>query len=156
MKFYSRYVTLTATALAAALLITTGCERGSGNSTAEQTVRGYIETSFAVRAPGDKAKLLAFLGGDAKARLEAWSDDQFANAFLDSKRKLGELRFREVRNPSAAEALVTYELSYTDGKLARRTQRKIAELLLVKNAWQITKVQNLRETVEYQNELTVP
>lgn len=150
MKFFSGLSAIVT------LILLNSCQRTAGKSSAEQTVRSYIETSFAIHAAGDKAKLSAFLGGDAKSRLQAWSDEQFAAAFLDQKRKLGELKFREVRTPSAAEALVTYELTYTDNKQARRSQRKVAELSLVQNTWQIMKVQNLRETVDYQNELTVP
>jgi hypothetical protein len=124
----------------------------------------YISRSFSVKSPEDKTQLLNYLTGEVKDRLSSWSDDQFREAFLDSKREFLKLSFREVKSISDHETQITYELSYMDSGKPKEGQRhpskvtnkKLCRLVLEQNKWFITEVKNIKELVEYQNELSLP
>src|SRR5262245_24510294 len=92
-----------------------GCSRSKDFSNDPKgRLTEYISRSFAVKSPGDKAELLHFLTGDVKSRLEGWSDEQFREAFIESKREFLKLLIREVKGISSSEVQITYELSYQD------------------------------------------
>src|SRR5262245_35304843 len=74
----------------------------------------YISKSFSIKDAGEKAQLLEFLTGEAKTRLAGWSEEQFREAFIDSKRQFEKLSFRDVKDISPIEVQITYELSYHD------------------------------------------
>ena len=119
----------------------------------------YISKSFAVRTVEDKKELVAFLTGDSKARLAAWSDDQFREAFIDSKRQFLKMAFREVKQINPTEVSVTYELTYLDqgkGRDAKVTNKKLAQMLRENGKWMVGVVRNIKELVEYQNEVSLP
>lgn len=125
---------------------------------------GYINKSFSVKDISDKNELISYLTGDAKTRLGGWSEEQFRTAFIDSKREFLKLSFREVKTISASEVQVTYELTYheggkrADGKThdAQVTNKKLCRMLLENGKWQVADVRNIKELVEYQNELSLP
>jgi hypothetical protein len=121
----------------------------------------YISKSFAVRGSADRNDLMDYLTGDARKRLKNWSDDQFRQAFIDSKRQFLKLSFREIKPVSLTQSDITYEITYLSqnkdtGHDAKITNRKLAEMVLDQGKWMITDVRNLKELVEYTNELTLP
>jgi hypothetical protein len=131
----------------------------------------YVSHSFEVKGAGDKKVLLDYLTGDAKTRLEAWSDDQFLEAFTTSKRQFLKLAFREVKPIGADRVNITYEVTYLDqqsrpagkssddqlssGHNAKVTTKKLCELTLFEGKWFINEVHNIKELVEYQDDLTI-
>jgi hypothetical protein len=119
----------------------------------------YISRSFTVKAPADRQELLSFLTGDAKVRLEAWSDDQFSQAFMSTKRQFLKLAIREMKPLSDAQINITYEVTYLDqgkGHNAKVTTKKLCEMSQVDGKWFIDDVRNIKELVEYQDELSLP
>jgi hypothetical protein len=137
-----------------------GCvaRRGGGNDP-KTRLQDYISLSFSVASPEDREALSRFLIGPAKTRLAAWSDDQFRAAFLANKRQFVNLVFSEVKTVSPREVNITYELTYLDqskGHDAKVTHRKQAEMKQDQNQWYITEVRNLKELIEYKNEMALP
>ena len=132
----------------------------AGPNDAKTKLNEYITKSFSVKTPQDKDALLNFLTGEAKSRLQAWSDDQFREAFVDTKRQFQKLAFKEVKNLSPSETQITYELSYLDldkkGSSFKVTNKKMAELVNDSGNWYIRDVHNIKELVEYQNEMSLP
>ncbi len=118
----------------------------------------YIEKSFNVRNTEDKKVLLGFLSGEAKNRLSAWSDEQFKEAYIDSKRKFEKLVFNEYKQISPQEAAITYVLTYTDkrGGDVQVTNKKLCKMVLENNHWFINEVKNIKELIEYKNEMSLP
>ncbi len=119
----------------------------------------YISKSFEVNKPEDRKELIGFLTGQAKNRLSAWNDDQFRQAFIVAKRKFLRLGFSEIKNLSPHEVSITYELSYIDqakGKNAKITNKKSCQMVQESGQWYIADVHNMKELIEYQNELTLP
>lgn len=141
------------------LLAISGCNKNqSGDSSPKQRLADYVSISFNVKDPSDKAKLAAFLTGGAKNRLIAWSDEQFRQAFIDNKREFLKLAIREIKSISNTETNITYELSYIDqgrGADARVTNKRMCELVLENGNWFIKEVHNIKELIEYKNELSV-
>jgi hypothetical protein len=146
--------------LAFALIQVTGCTGGGAlPEDPKRRLTEYISRSFAVKNADDRKGLLVLLSGEAKTRLASWSEEQFRQAFMDSKRQFIKLAFKEVKNVSASEVNITYELTYLDnarGKDAKVTNKKLAQLNLDKNKWYITAVRNIKELVEYRNEMALP
>jgi hypothetical protein len=125
----------------------------------KKVLNDYISHSFSVRTPSDRQVLLSYLARDAKTRLAAWSDEQFQEAFIDSKRQFVKLVFTESKPISPAETSITYELSYIDqgkGHDAKVTQKKLAQMILEQGKWQISDVHSIKEMVEYRNEMALP
>src|SRR5947207_952431 len=92
-----------------------GCTSGGGSADdPKRRLTDYISMSFGVRGIEDREPLLNFLTGEAKRRLSAWSEDQFREAFLDSKRQFIKLSISDIKNLSPTEVNITYELSYVD------------------------------------------
>ncbi|OFZ80964.1 MAG: hypothetical protein A2583_02050 [Bdellovibrionales bacterium RIFOXYD1_FULL_53_11] len=119
----------------------------------------YISKSFSVTTIDDRQKMLSYLSRDAKNRLAAWSDEQFKQAFMDSKRQFIKLIIRETKQVSPAEMNITYEISFLDqtrGKDARVTNKKLCTMILDGGRWLITEVRNIKELVEYRNEMALP
>jgi hypothetical protein len=118
----------------------------------------YIEKSFNVRSAEDKQALLGFLAGEARNRLASWSDDQFREAYIDSKRKFDKLVFNEVKQLSPKETAITYVLTYTDkrGSDVQITNKKLCKMTLENEKWLITEVRNIKELIEYKNEMSLP
>ena len=118
----------------------------------------YISKSFGVKGVDDRNALASFLTGQAKIRLYAWSDEQFRQAFVDSKRQFIKLVFTETKPVSADEVSITYELSYIDqgrGHDAKVTNRKLAQMVRENGKWMIRDVSNIKEMVEYRNEMSL-
>lgn len=154
-----------------ALLISFGCTSQSEKSgdPVQSTLKDYISRSFQVRKVGDRESMLNLLTGDAKARLAAWSDEQFLQAFVDDKREFLKLVILEDKRNSGTEANLTFELTYIDrgrnakdgrssegGRGAQVTNRKLAHLVSQGGKWQIAEMKNIKELVEYRNEMTFP
>jgi hypothetical protein len=118
----------------------------------------YINYSFSVKGAGDRQRMLDFLTGDAKSRLEAWSDDQFLEAFTATKRQFLKLSFREVKPLNPEQVNITYEVTYLDqakGHNAKVTTKKLCELSQQEGKWFISDVHNIKELVEYQDDITI-
>ena len=122
-------------------------------------LQDYISQSFAVNQVQDRDVLIRYLTGAAKTRLAAWSDDQFVEAFIRSKRQFVKLVFSEVKTQGQAEVGITYELTYLDqskGHDAKVTHKKFAQLVRSDERWLISEVKNLKELIEYKNEMSLP
>lgn len=126
----------------------------------KQKLNDYITKSFSVKSLDDRNELLGFLTGEAKARLASWSDDQFRDAFVDSKRQFSKFAVKEVKNFSPAQTEITYELAYNDkdksGNDTKITNKKMAEMVKENGAWFIKDVHNIKELVEFKNEMSLP
>ena len=140
--------------------LVSGCssQRKSG-SDPKSRLQDYMSQSFAITGPQDRDALSRFLIGPAKTRLAAWSDEQFRSAFLDNKRQFVKLVFSEVRNLSPKDVNITYELTYLDqskGHDAKVTHKKMAQLTQDREQWYIAEVRNMKELIEYKNEMALP
>jgi hypothetical protein len=139
-------------------------KKSEGPEDPKRRLHEYISQSFAIRGPQDRAQLSSYLTGDAKERLDRWSDEQFREAFVDAKRQFIKLSFKEIKPVSADEVGITYELtyqtSYTDGQGkphdAKITNRKLAQLAQKNKQWYIADVRNIKELVEYKDEMSLP
>ena len=119
----------------------------------------YISRTFSIKTTDDRKDLADFLSGEAKVRLSAWSDEQFRQAFIDSKRQFIKLAFQEVKTQAPKEVDITYELVFLDqGKDhdAKVTNKKLASLVQENGRWFISDVRNIKELVEYRNEMSLP
>ena len=125
------------------------------SSDPKQVLTEYISVSFSAKVPQDRNRLISFLTGETKQRMQNWSDDQFLLAFVENKRKFVKLAFKEIKSMSESEYLITYDLVY-DTPTARVTHRKLAQLLKPQSEWLISDVKNIKEVVEYRNELSFP
>ena len=141
------------------LILSSACSpQRSGGADPKSRLQDYISQSFAVSGAEDREVLSKFLLGPAKTRLAAWSDEQFRSAFLDNKRQFIKLVFSEVRNLSPREVSITYELTYLDqskGHDAKVTHKKMAQLTQDRQQWFISDVRNLKELIEYNNEMAL-
>lgn len=125
----------------------------------KQTLTEYISKSFAVREAADRKDLAEYLTGDAKNRLFAWSDEQFSEAFVESKRQFVKLAFHEVKSPTPQQAHITYELTYMDSRKGadmKVTNKKLCQLIQQNGRWYISEVKNIKELIEYRNEMSLP
>ena len=119
----------------------------------------YMKKSFSVSSMADKEVMLSFLTGEVRARLGAWSEEQFRGAFIESKRKFLKLAIKETKEVSPGKVSIVYELTYLDegkGKDAKVTNRKLCELDQMSGTWYISKVTNIKELIEYQSEMALP
>lgn len=157
-----KMITITRVLLCSFILIfSTHCtqKKPSGSDDPKKRLTEYISKSFSISNIKDREALASYLTGNAKQRLAAWSDDQFRQAFIDSKRQFVKLVFREVKNISPTSVHITYELTYTDqskGGGTKITNKKLCHLISDHGPWLITEVQNIKELVEYSNELALP
>jgi hypothetical protein len=133
-----------------------------GQDDPKRRLNEYISQGFAVKSPQDKAQLLSYLTGEAKTRLESWSEEQFRHAFIDSKRQFIKLAFKELKPVSADEVSITYELTYSadyadegESRNAKITNRKLAQLVHQGGQWYIGEVRNIKEVVEYKEEMSL-
>jgi hypothetical protein len=137
-----------------------GCQKAEKPQQEPQArITEYINLSFQAKSLADRDSMLNLLTGEAKTRLASWSEDQFRQAFIESKRQFLKLLFRETKAISSTEVMVTYELTFLDkskGNGTKITQRKIACLVKVAGSWGIKEVQNIKELVEYKNEMSLP
>ena len=142
------------------LLALSSCTKGvDGPEDPRSRLQEYISKSFNSKTDGDRKELLEYLTGEARARLASWSGEQFRQAFLDSKRQFLKLSFRELKKISDHEVSITYELMYMDqakGRDAKVSNRKLAQLLHENGKWYIAEVRNIKELIEYQNEMALP
>ncbi len=142
------------------VLIVGGCNKGKSNDSQPKTVLAeYIQRSFAVSKATDKAGLLELLTGDAKTRLSAWSDEQFSEFWIHGKRNFVRLVIHDQKKLTDSKVNITYELEYDDrskGKDLRVTQMKNASLLAESGTWKIDEVRNIKELIEYKDELSLP
>ena len=155
-KVMNRFIVLISL-LVFSLTACTGGGKLSGDPKSRLTE--YISKSFAVKNPEDRRALLSYMSGEAKTRLTAWSDEQFRHAFIDSKRQFIKLLVREIKTTSPKEVNITYELTYIDktrGRDAKVTNKKLCKMVLEQNSWFIADVRNIKELVEYRNEMALP
>ncbi|MCM2322305.1 MAG: hypothetical protein NDJ90_03480 [Oligoflexia bacterium] len=136
------------------------CARQStGPDDPKKRLNEYISQSFSVKSAEDRAELTNYLTGQAKVRLTAWSDEQFRQAFIDSKRQFVKLVFTEVKQVSPTESNITYELTYIDqsrGNDAKVTNKKLCQMVKENGRWLVREVTNIKELVEYKNEMSLP
>lgn len=146
--------------LIGSLLCTPSCtKKDSATIEPKQVLKDYISKSFAVRDAKDRKDLLGYLTGDAKLRLQSWSDEQFLAAFVDTPRQFVRLAIKDMKPVSPIEVSITYELTYLDqtkGKDAKITNKKLCQLNLSQDHWLISDVKNIKELIEYRDELTLP
>src|ERR1700687_2220642 len=85
-------------------LISVACSRNADvPNDPKKVLNAYISRSFAVKGAADRTALIGLLTRDAKARLSSWSDEQFRQAFIESKREFVKLIFTESKNASPTE-----------------------------------------------------
>src|SRR5690242_4075516 len=96
------------------LVMAFGCTQNNEGSDPKFRLTEYVSRSFSIKRIEDRAKLSSLLTGEVKARLDSWSEDQFREAFIDSKRQFQKLLIKEIKMISPSEAQITYELTYTD------------------------------------------
>ena len=145
--------------LIAILMLLPACTVGSSDENPAKVLEGYIRVSFSATSVEDKKKMEEMLTGDTKSRLMAWSDEQFAKAFLGGAKRFRELRILENNKVSDREVAITYELSYEEGsqdKTTRTTQRKLCAIVNEDGAWKIKEVRSIRESIEYLKEFSLP
>lgn len=132
------------------------------DESAQAALNEYISLSFQIKESSDRDRLLSYLTGQAKTRLAAWSPDQFSQAFLQNKREFLKLLILEDKKVSSTEENITYELTYIDygrtdgGQGAQVTNKKLCHLIQNQGKWMITEMRNIKELVEYRNEMTFP
>lgn len=129
--------------------------KAPGGTDPKTRLNEYISQSFAVKKAQDRSELVSYLTGEARNRLVGWSDEQFVHAFVDSKREFVKLIFREVKSISATEVGITYEVVYIAND-AKVTNKKLAQMVQENGKWVISSVQNIKELVEYKNEMSLP
>jgi hypothetical protein len=143
-----------------ALLLASSCTKQEEISNdPKQRLKEYISRSFSVRSVQDRAELMGYLTGNAKSRLGAWSDDQFREAFIENKRQFIKISFPESKSVSPTEANITYELTYLDqskGKDAKVMNKKLCNMVQEQGKWVISDVRNIKELIEYRNEMSLP
>ena len=130
----------------------------------KQRLTEYIVRTFSIRSETDKDFLLGYLTGDVKGRLESWSKEQFREAFIERKREFIKLTIREIKKISDQEVEITYELKYNElgSKIAGHsssamvTNKKLCQMVLVQGKWMISDVRNIKELLEFKDELSLP
>lgn len=147
----------------AVLVLTLGLgactQQGGAPNDPKARLQDYISKSFAVTSPEDRKELLGYMTGNAKSRLASWSDDQFREAFMSNRRQFVKLAFRDMKPVSKQEMNITYELTYMDQSKsgdARVTNKKICQMVLDQGKWFIADVHNVKQLVEYKNEMSLP
>lgn len=142
------------------LFLAVSCTRKEGTgSNPKDRLTEYISRSFSIKAVSDREKLLDYLTGPTRTRLNAWSDDQFQEAFMNRERTFLKLAFKEVKTISPTETGITYEISFKDqsrGHDAKVTAKKLALLVKEGEVWRIRDVTNINELVEFQKEMSLP
>jgi hypothetical protein len=137
-----------------------GCTpKGDHANDPKTRLKEYISKSFSVRTVEDRSEMLTYLTGNAKSRLSAWSDEQFREAFIESRRQFIKISFPETKTVSPTEANITYELTYLDqgrGKDAKVLNKKLCNLVMEQGRWMISDVRNIKELIEYRNEMSLP
>ena len=145
---------------AALLTQMTACQiNQAGLDDPKKQLTNYIAKSFEIHSLDDRKALLEYLSGETKERLQAWSDDQFRQAFVDSKRQFVKLAVVDMKKQSEGEASLTYELTYLDqqrGKGAKVTAQRLAMMKKEGDRWLIQEVRNMKELVEFSNEMALP
>lgn len=152
--------TLFAVLSLATLAILPACEKQSQNSSDPKArLTEYISKSFGAKSLEDKKELITYLTGEAKVRLDSWSEDQFRQAFIDSRRQFLKLAFKEEKKVSPIETDITYEISYLDkarGNNVKVTNKKMSQMVLEQGHWMVRDVHNIKELIEYQGEMSLP
>ena len=144
------------------LMICAACTRSEKDSqalNAKDRFQQYVSTSFSISSVEDRKKLEGFLTDEAKSRLQAWSDEQFADAFIDKKRKFLKLVLRDVKPISPEKTQITYELTSIDQTTqgeTKVTNKKLCYMIKKDGVWYIQNVKNIKLLVEYQNEMSLP
>lgn len=156
------------TALLLMFMLGACTQKSEGPSDPKKELTDYISKSFSMKTVEDKKLLLAHLTGETKSRLEAWSEEQFRAAFIDTKRQFVKLAIKEVKNNSDVEVGITYELTYLDMakgangkdlkdmKDVKVTNKKLALLTKEGAQWLIKEVKNINELIEFRNEMALP
>lgn len=143
---------------AALAIFAQGCSpRGQGADDPKRRLTDYVQKTFNVKDVQDRETLAGYMIGDARSRLSSWSDEQFRQAFIDARRTFVRLLVSEIKSVSGKEVNITYELTYLDqnrGKDAKVTNKKLAQMVQDNGKWFISEVRNIKETVEYRNEMT--
>lgn len=153
------WIKTTLLAACAALALQACLPANEGNDDPKRRLSDYISRSFNVKSPEDRKEMLDFLTGKSKARLAAWSDEQFRAAFMEAKREFIKLAFKEIKKVSEDRVNITYELTYLDqgkGHDAKVTNKKLAEMLREQGKWVVGDVRSIKELVEYRDELSLP
>ena len=163
MHLLSKHLRIKSFGILALVLISVlggACSRGPKDlDDPKKVLSEYISKSFNVRGSEDRKVLLDYLTGEAKTRLAAWSDEQFLSAFSETKRVFVKFLVREVKPISDGKVEITYEIIYLDqtpGRDAKITNKKMSQLRFESGRWAIAEVRNIKELVEYRNEMALP
>jgi hypothetical protein len=146
------------------LFLMLGCTRDQATRIPQAQLEAYIAKSFAVRSLADRSVLASYLTSRVKERLEAWSDAQFEEVFVGSKRELLRLLIKEVKKISPEELEITYELSFLEHRKrneeqlqeARIINKKLCRMLFQDGKWLIADVKSLKELIEYDGGMALP
>ncbi len=143
-----------------AFSVLSACQKGpEGLDDPKKQLTNYISKSFSIKSLDDRKELLEFLAGDTRERLSTWSDEQFRQAFIETKREFIKLAIVDMKKQNEAEASITYELTYLDqerGKDAKVTTQRLAIMRRDSDRWLIQEVRNMKELVEFRNEMALP
>lgn len=148
-------------ALAACMAILQGCSGSNDLSgSPERRLTEYISLSFSVDGTDDRPKLERYLTGEALERFRSWSEEEFKTALVASKREFGKISFQETKRISDSEVNLTYVLTYFDrskGEGAKVTNKKLCHMVRGEDGyWYIRDVRNIKEMIEYRNEMSLP
>ena len=159
MKMNSKMLSSALCTLVSGCVFLSACTQSPGDTTPAKVLENYIHLSFNVKSIDDKRKMEELLTGDTKAKLAAWSPEQFNRAFVEAVKKFERLKILESKKISDQEYALTYELSYQDGpseKTAEVTQRKLGTIVQEEGTWKIKEVRSIRESIEYLKEFSLP
>ena len=143
----------------AALLNLNACLSPTVESTPGKVLEKYIQISFHATGVEDKKKLEELLTGETRDRLRSWSEESFAREFLQSGKKFQGLRILDTKRIQETEMALTYELSFEEGPKDRPaliTQKKLCTVVREEGGWRIKEVRSLRESIEFEKELSLP
>ncbi len=141
-------------------LIGTSCNR-SIDPVANQpkaVLTDYVQLTFNIKSYDERNKLSAYLEGDLKTKVQGWTEAEFKEAFIDSKRVFEKMTFTDIKKINEQEYSITYDVVFTEqrkGSPVKVTNHKLVKFLLIDQKWKITEVRSLKELLEYQGELSV-
>jgi len=143
-------------------LVSCSLKKNQPSEGSQGVLQEYISESFHIKNVADRDRLLNLLTGLSKTRLAAWSTEQFMQAFVENKREFVKLVILEKKKLSSTEENITYELIYLDyGRSQRKqgiqvTNKKLCHVVNQQGKWLISEMHNIKELVEYRNEMTFP
>lgn len=126
----------------------------------EAVLEEYIQTAMNAKSLKDKERLMELTTGMANEDLQKMTDTEFENQFIKTKFKFQRVKTKDLREESAGEVSLVYELEYqqaeTSGLNSDMTNKKIA--FFTKNEdgkWKIRETKNVKSLIEKKESLEV-